>query len=516
MLQRLFHKLPSLDGVKWRDEVVVGRFHAKLLRSYNPKEWGGDAEDQFGVAYLTPSFLFFTNASLSLTSVSKVAGIVLSSGVKGERSLLEAASFSRISARKLDMAIPLADVKEVTSLFRHNTVDKCCFSLKIQSAGQPVRTVALYVQWKHAEKSWLSFSTISNSVQPRNIRLAMEYVRLHPPRYVVFRERLPFNGNIALIDELSSAQTRLVCAAVTIQEQLSITKELVATYPLEADVEGRTAANLAMAAELDTLVQALLVGRVGLCESEIETWKEWLSRYVPRTAVEDRALHVMSAGAQRVNVMLFSPKLKLAVLSFGKDSIQFLVKGKKKGEKERVHTDIPYDAIRTVLLHWRECLLVVKSAESEVSFFVSATIQVASELCHRTHRPEILRADPSKSVFDTSLHEVCSVPLVATRIDGSGLSCTLAANPMCTCVIPNDGTPAPPPASHPRLLTPCEVEGDAFETLGRDVEWLARSLAADYSLLLAQLFLQRRVINVNVVHAWRPAGSASHHCCSNL
>ena len=435
MLQRLFHELPGLEKVKWSDEVVVGRFHAKLLRSSNPKQWGGDSEDQFGVAYLTPSFLFFTNASLSLTSVSKVAGLVLSSRVKGEGSPLREASFSRISPRKIDLAIPLADLKEVSPLHRCNTVAKSCFSLKVHSAGQAERTIVFDILWKHAEKSWLSFSTISNSVQPHNIRVALEYIRVHPPRNVIVRERLPFDGNIELIDGLSSAQQRLVCAAVTIQEQLSVTKEMVDTYALElsVDIQGRTESNLAMAGELDTLVDALLIGRVGVCENELQAWRQWLSRYKPRSALEDNILQVMSEGSQRVNVLLYNTKIKLAVLSFGKESIKLLLKGKKKGQKERVYAEIPYDEIRSVLLHWRECLLVVKSRDQEISFFVSATIQVASELCHRTRRPEILRADPSKSVFDTSLHEVCSVPLVATCLDGKGLSCTLAANPMCPC-----------------------------------------------------------------------------------
>lgn len=159
LLAQVFKHHKDAQGVDWQEERVLDHFLCKIMPSWNPEQWPeADRVNKYGTAYLTKSFLLFTNAivtedkelqeealrrieeeekhlqSDSLDSPGHVEPAPGGEPLQGEiggllapgADLSAREAFQRVGA-PVDRIFPWRNIRAVSENVRHRTHDQGCF-----------------------------------------------------------------------------------------------------------------------------------------------------------------------------------------------------------------------------------------------------------------------------------------------------------------------------------------------------------------------------------------------------
>lgn len=225
---RLLEQIFEGHSISWENEPILMRFYGK----YMPNK----GKNRFGSIYVTPNYVFFTNARLKSSGketgdkkVQNKIAAALSSDSESESDLSTAESedlefmltldlnselpMSRGSTTEVDVVIPIQRLTTVPELIRHHTATHSVLDLAL-STGISHR---LLILWIVPESSAVSRK------QPAKFRALLRYLWLHPVLYVRVQQPTDAEWRAEQEQHLqrsAESETDLVMPDVKIMEEM--------------------------------------------------------------------------------------------------------------------------------------------------------------------------------------------------------------------------------------------------------------------------------------------------------
>lgn len=448
LLQQIFKEHP----VSWEHEPILMRFYGK----YMPKK----GKNRFGSIYVTPNYIFFTNATIKsaakeTSSNTKILKKLAESDSESDSDLSAVESedlefmltvdleselpISRRSSTEVDVVIPIQRLATVPELIRHHTVTHSVLDLTL-TTGMAHRLLILWL---------VPDSAAVSKKQPAKFRAFVRYLWLHPVLYVRVQQPTDEEWRAEQEQHLRRAadsETDLVMPDVRIMEEMISKAEglLERNVELRSLLQHQAEAIDRIDGHIDTVANGLKSIKAELSSLEsvtghfkkMATDVDLLLKSRAKKSKPDRTLPIPS-GERFLVPVLFREEKRLyqqAVMVFDDDEF-FLAypmgaipkKAGKNAEKSGNFVIIDgqrckYADIVHVTVPCRHQHLKFRTMDSRtITVFSSYVQHIVNELKIRSKHDFRIIFHPNVRIFELGHDEIRQVPVnVSGEDDGSG------------------------------------------------------------------------------------------------